>query len=175
MDPTRTYLQLTCEECSDGYLQQERVYRRARWPNRCPKCRHQTYKCRQCGAATTRGYDLCKSCSHLKPRAECAGCGRRVRSSSAVRCLPCHNKKQNRGLSRERTLFNVSPNWAKARTACFQRDNYTCQECGKRGGVLHAHHMKSYRDHPELRLSVSNLLTLCEPCHRATHGLTPKL
>ena len=56
-------------------------------------------------------------------------------------------------------------NWRKA---VFERDNYTCQNifCGKRGGYLEAHHIRSYAEHPELRLEISNGVTLCRSCHK---------
>ena len=54
------------------------------------------------------------------------------------------------------------------RRAVFQRDNYTCQICGHRGGRLNADHIKAYVRYPELRLDVNNGRTLCEACHRKT-------
>jgi hypothetical protein len=50
------------------------------------------------------------------------------------------------------------------------RDNYTCGGCGKRGGELHAHHIKPWKTHPELRNELSNGITLCVPCHHEAHG-----
>jgi 5-methylcytosine-specific restriction endonuclease McrA len=50
----------------------------------------------------------------------------------------------------------------------FERDKHTCQHCGITGVKMHAHHIKPYASHPELRLVVSNGLTLCEPCHHQT-------
>ena len=47
----------------------------------------------------------------------------------------------------------------------YQRDNYTCQCCGKRGITLNAHHIESYADNPDLRLDINNGATLCEECH----------
>ncbi len=55
------------------------------------------------------------------------------------------------------------------RLAVYERDNYTCQECGERGGKLNAHHKKSWRLHPDLRFTVSNGITLCERCHKKKH------
>lgn len=55
------------------------------------------------------------------------------------------------------------------RTFVFERDNYTCQECGKRGGVyITAHHIKSWAKYPEFRYDVDNGTTLCEECHKLT-------
>ena len=55
------------------------------------------------------------------------------------------------------------------RHAVYERDNYTCQDCGERGGKLNAHHIKPWAKHPELRLDLSNGVTLCKKCHTARH------
>ena len=39
------------------------------------------------------------------------------------------------------------------RKSVFERDNYTCQECGIRGTYLEADHIKPFAYFPELRLS----------------------
>ena len=54
------------------------------------------------------------------------------------------------------------------RQAIFERDNYTCQFCFKRGGILHADHIKSFALFPELRFELSNGRTLCVDCHKKT-------
>lgn len=47
----------------------------------------------------------------------------------------------------------------------FQRDNYTCQCCGKRGGDLNAHHLYNFAEYEDLRYEVDNGITLCPQCH----------
>ena len=56
------------------------------------------------------------------------------------------------------------------RACVFERDHYTCQNCGQIGGTINAHHIKSFKDYPELRLEVSNGITLCLKCHKMAHG-----
>lgn len=73
----------------------------------------------------------------------------------------------------------VYRNW---RTSVFQRDNFTCQICGKRGGRLNADHIKSYASiisdkkiktvkdalNCDELWDVTNGRTLCIACHQKT-------
>ncbi len=64
---------------------------------------------------------------------------------------------------------NGESKYAHWRKQVFARDDYTCQECGIRGGVLHAHHIKHWSEFPKLRYCVSNGVTLCPLCHSGKH------
>ena len=86
---------------------------------------------------------------------------------------------------RDRYLGDANPNWRGGRPkvdpernryrskawvlAVKTRDGFRCVECGSQG-PLHAHHVKRWRDYPDLRYEVSNGLTLCVPCQELAHG-----
>ena len=53
-------------------------------------------------------------------------------------------------------------NWRKL---VFERDDYTCQKCKKRGRDIEAHHKKSIAKYPKFIIQISNGQTLCKRCH----------
>ena len=55
------------------------------------------------------------------------------------------------GATEEAKRLRMSSDFRVWREAVFARDDYTCQECGERGGRLHPHHIKRFSEHPELR------------------------
>lgn len=70
------------------------------------------------------------------------------------------------GISSENIRLRQSSEYKAWRDAVFVRDNWTCQKCGKRGGILEADHIKLFSQYPELRFVVDNGRTLCKtPCH----------
>lgn len=55
------------------------------------------------------------------------------------------------------------------RDAIRKKYNNTCQQCGKKTGIMHAHHIKEYAKYPEKRYDISNGILLCEECHKKLH------
>lgn len=75
----------------------------------------------------------------------------------------------NKGLRQEKYRDkHGGVEYTKWRKAIYERDEYTCQNCKKVGGKLQAHHIKSWKQYPELRLEINNGITLCEECHKLT-------
>lgn len=67
-----------------------------------------------------------------------------------------------------------SAEWIEWRTFVYKRDNYTCQECNKKGGKLHPHHILYRKDYPDLIFDKNNGITLCSNCHSTVHGFKDK-
>lgn len=109
-----------------------------------------------------------------------------------------HTEEWSRKRSEQSRGVNA-PNWQGGKTALnwsirgsfvyrqimkdvLVRDNFTCQECGVRGGALHVNHIEPFAKiirenniktvEEALRCAVlwdkQNLETLCVPCHKET-------
>ena len=74
-----------------------------------------------------------------------------------------------------RLKHNSDVRYVEWRTAVFTRDDFTCQNCGVRGGRIQAHHIKSWARYPSLRFEVLNGVTLCRPCHKVVNARQAKL
>ena len=84
--------------------------------------------------------------------------------------MPSHLKGENHpawkgGVTPETQKIRNSVKYKIWRTAIFNRDDYTCMGCGKRGVLLEAHHIKSFAEHKNLRYTVNNGITYCVECH----------
>lgn len=65
--------------------------------------------------------------------------------------------------------YQKGPNYGfkNAQEACFNRDNYTCQCCKTKKGILNAHHIV-YRSNGGAD-TLDNLITFCADCHKKLH------
>lgn len=73
------------------------------------------------------------------------------------------------GIGSKNQIERRSNKFKKWRISVFERDKYTCIDCGKIGGTLHAHHILPFATHKELRFEISNGKTLCMHCHKKYH------
>lgn len=89
------------------------------------------------------------------------------------------------GITTEAQSLRKSPQYENWRTSVYEKDDYTCQCCGTRGGRLTAHHIHDYATYENERLNIDNGITLCFNCHDSTikgsfhntygtHGKTPE-
>jgi len=74
------------------------------------------------------------------------------------------------GLSSSNGKIRTSGEYVEWRNKVYQRDSWSCQQCGQVGGGLNAHHIMSFSAYPSLRFDISNGITLCESCHSQVHN-----
>lgn len=55
------------------------------------------------------------------------------------------------------------------RKQVYERDNYTCQVTGQKGGDLVAHHLCSWHANKELRFDITNGVTVSKGIHKLFH------
>lgn len=110
-----------------------------------------------------------------RTRLTCAWCGSgfdvpayRVLAGAKFCKTMCAYAYRDKGLTARNERDRKSVAYKEWRLAVFQRDDHTCQICKKRGGTLHADHIKPFAYFPELRFDIANGRTLCVPCHKGT-------
>ncbi len=135
----------------------------------CLKCGKEFFVC-----PSENKYNSCKFCSqecyHNYPRSQ------EFRDKISKKFRDAGHPRWKGGIMKGRKDRNLTEykNWRKT---VFERDNYTCQNCGIKNckGLgksisLNAHHIKSWTKFPELRYKVENGTTLCETCHDKTRA-----
>jgi HNH endonuclease len=78
-----------------------------------------------------------------------------------------HNNYKG-GITSKNNKIRASLEYRLWREAIFERDNYTCQICGQRGGKIIADHILPFAYFPAIRLALNNGRTLCKECHKKT-------
>ena len=82
------------------------------------------------------------------------------------------NPHWNGGHCPERQSKYARTEWKKLAKSILKRDDYKCQNCGTSQmykNHLIVHHKKPWSRYPELRFEPSNLIVLCESCHKLVH------
>lgn len=115
-------------------------------------------------------------------RPKCVDCGERVAGrpkGASPRCAACktvfyrgsnhHAWRPDKSPSAYANAVRRSAEYKDWRKAVYERDEHTCQICGRRGGKLHAHHLNSFTAFPGLRYDPTNGVTLCSEHHLEFH------
>lgn len=129
-----------------------------------------------------------------RPQTECTYCGsiiKRIQSDieSADRHFCSRECKwdwqQKTATYDWKSTPNYGPMWKERREQVLERDNRTCQGCGRTeeelGYTPRVHHIRPFSefddDEIETAHDPSNLVSLCEPCHTRWEGISvrPKL
>jgi len=80
-------------------------------------------------------------------------------------------KKKNDLPKKTYAEFLKSNYWKRVRKKVLKRDNYKCYICGSEDR-LNVHH-GTYAHYRMEHKHLSDLVTLCESCHKKEHGLIP--
>lgn len=128
--------------------------------------------CIDCGKDIKEGTKRCKSCraARLKIRTTCPDCGgyKEKNTCACPKCIKKRRSGENNGNWKGGSSKEKYPErWARAKIKVLERDNYTCQLCGKKPKKhLDVHHIDYYK----WNCKKSNLVTLCRSCHSYTGG-----
>jgi len=68
----------------------------------------------------------------------------------------------------EKHRLRGTQEWKNWRGEVFERDRYTCRNCGMSGVYLEPHHIEPLRQALSRAFEVNNGITLCRPCHQKT-------
>jgi len=145
-----------CIDCGAGFIAQNNEVLKGRGLFCSEKCRGNSQRkplpsgtCQKCGTPFTAKYKCQKNRKY---------CSRECSAAA------------NRGKTK---VFNPGRPYKheKWMLAVLNRD-LKCVECGATTR-LQAHHLKSWKSHPELRDDIENGVTLCGKCHHGKHPYLP--
>jgi len=129
--------------------------------------------CRECSIRNRKGkYGIGKDSPAWKGGLpHCKDCGKLLKSYKSIRCRSC--SYLNVPDYKNTRIFGRYTAWKRS---IFIRDEFTCQECGKKETFIQVHHIKSKQEYPLLIWDIDNGITLCKECHYKTdtYGKIPK-
>jgi len=107
----------------------------------------------------------CKDCSN-KAR---IGKPSKLRGIKYPQLSGINSPKWKGGVTPENEKYRKSLEIKLWRKSCMERDSFTCQKSGQKGGDLEVHHINNFADFPELRTSIENGITLSKQEHKNFH------
>lgn len=163
-----------CAKCGASFTFRRNGSRRYKYCSR--KCFALAHSIRMSGRGNPswRNDPIKKTCLQCQSVIVCAPCLKKRKMFCSEKCRAAHNFIGNKnpnwkgGITPENQRLRHLPKYFLWRKTVFERDNYTCQWCQKRGGRLHADHLRPFALFPDLRFTLSNGRTLCLACHKKT-------
>lgn len=153
-----------CKRCGRPFeaTKEWHSYTRDYCSRECAKPRLTPIMCQQCSVDFTPRNSKQKFCCK-----QCADNAARVRQAGE------NSHFWLGGKTKASKLLRTSASFRQWRKAVFERDSYTCVECGDKCGPgnkveLHPDHIKPLSERPDLAFEISNGRTLCKPCHEKT-------
>jgi len=143
------------------------------WPNSIRK-----YCSQRCAgeAERTKIVRRCETCGQVFrvwPNIIAKGRGKYCSKRCYGMALRCRTGKDSPrwqgGITPKNKRIRNNKEYKSWRDEVYARDNWTCSDCGHRGGELHVHHILPFADFPEYRFDIPNGITLCKPCHSEIH------
>jgi 5-methylcytosine-specific restriction protein A len=107
----------------------------------------------------------------MRSRKKICSCGKIIPDNSQCSCKKKSKQKYMRDYQRnDKNNPLKTTRWTKLRKHILKRDNYLCQRCLHKYGILNtkeleAHHIKSRKNYPELVFEESNIITVCKTCN----------
>ena len=87
-------------------------------------------------------------------------------SEHCKKACPTYKKQLYPENFKPSTSREVQP---ELRKLVLERDNWTCQKCGKTENELHCHHINPVKLDPLESADIDNCITLCKDCHHEAH------
>lgn len=86
-------------------------------------------------------------------------------------CIGALNASWKGGTTTGLRKLRVSMENKMWRKSCLERDDWTCQITGIRGGELAVHHINNFAEYPELRFALDNGITMRKELHKEFHQI----
>ena len=150
----------TCRKCYLKSLEVDVLIHDKKFPVKCPICKKVFLK-------SYKHFIRIKNNSLSKKCFKCSRFKKGQTNSGGIKkgSIPWNKGTGNTGYWQR---IKTSKEWKEMRRKVFERDNYTCQKCYKKGGILHPDHIKPKIAFPELVFEPKNVRTLCRDCHKQT-------
>jgi len=171
---SRTDIQtFTCEQCGVTFRHPSYTVRsREKSEGNPPRfCSHQCSLQSRRVVTDARACEVC-NVSFLPRAAQVRrGAGRYCSNACRYTAHSAHMTAMHNGFAPPRGT-EYGPNWYRQARLARERDNHACQHCGfhregRRLPVHHVRHHDEFHGDWEAANVLSNLITLCERCHRA--------